>query len=146
MLGSGVVALTHNAAQSRRQFGPRTAQFLAMMQRQFGEHLLSFGSKREQHLAAVVLGPRAVDKSSPFQAIYQFHGAVVADLHAIGQFADSWTNPGRHALDRQHELVLAALQPRLFYRLLAEMEEAADLVAELRQRLVIRQGELLHAA
>jgi hypothetical protein len=30
--------------------------------------------------------------------------------------------------------------------LLAEVEEAADLVTELRQRLVIRQSELLHAA
>jgi len=146
MLGRGVVARPHNAAQRGHQLGPGTAQFLAMMQRQLGEHLLTLGSEREQYLAAVVLRPRAVDKSSRFQTIHQFHGAMVADLHAIRQFADSRTNPGRHALDRQHKLVLAALQSRLFNRLLAEMKEAADLVAELRQRLVIRQGELLHAA
>src|ERR1700688_1480286 len=87
-----------------------------------------------------------MDKSSRFQAIDQFNGAVVADLHTIGEFAHSRTHSSRHALDCQHQLILAALEASLFYDLLAEVEEAADLVAELRQRLVVRQSELLHAA
>jgi len=112
MLGRDIVIVSfpHDAAKSGHQFGSRTAQFVVMMKRKFGEHLLSPGSKREQHFAAVILGPRAMDKTSGFQTIYQFHGAMVADFHAAGQFADARTDPGRDALDGKHELVLAPLQ------------------------------------
>jgi hypothetical protein len=54
------------------------------MQGEFAEDLLSFGGKREQDLAAIVLGAGAMDESSRFQTVDQFHGAVVADLHAVG--------------------------------------------------------------
>ena len=87
-----------------------------------------------------------MDEASGLQAVHQFHGAVVADLHAVGQFANPRPHPGRHALDGQHELILAPLQARLLHHLLAEVEKAANLVTELRQRLIVRQGELLHAA
>ena len=95
MLGRRIIALPHDAPKSGDQFRSGTAKFLMMVKREFGEHLFSLGSKREQHFAAVVLGAGAVDKSSRFQAIHQFHGAVVADLHAIGQFADSRTHVRR---------------------------------------------------
>ncbi len=146
MLGRRIVALPHNAPKSGYQFGSGTAKFLMMMKRKLGEHLLSFGSKHEEHFAAVVVRPRAVHKSSRFQAVHQLYGAVVADLHAIGQLADSRTHAGGHALNRQHQLVLAPLQSCLLYRLFAEVEKPADLVPELCQRLVIRQGEPFHAA
>jgi hypothetical protein len=142
----GIAPFTHDAAKRGYQLGPCRAQFVVMMQRQFAEHLLAFGREPKQNFAAVVLGAGAVDKSSRLQAVDQFHGAVVADLHAIGEFSDAWTDSGRHALDRQHELVLAALHAGIFHHLLAEVEEASDLIPELRQCLIVRQGKLLHAA
>ena len=84
MLGTGIVAFAHDAAKRGHQFGSGAPEFVVMMERQLGEHLLSLGGKREQHFAAVVLGPRAVDKTPGFQTIYQLNGAMVADLHAAG--------------------------------------------------------------
>src|ERR1700683_1418725 len=115
-----------------------------MMKCEFAENLLALGSKRKQNFAPIFLATCAMRKSASFQAIHQLYSAVVADLHAAGQLADGWAYPGRHALDRQHELILAALQPSLLHHLFAEVKKAADLVAELRQRLIVRQSELLH--
>ena len=77
-------------------------------------------------------------KASRFQAIHQFDGAVMADLHALGELPNPRSDPGWDALDRQHQLILSALQSGFLYRLLAEMKESPNLVAELRQRLVIQ--------
>jgi len=137
VLRSSVATLPHDSAKSCHQFWPRTAQFVVMMQRQFGEHFLSLGSELEEDFAAIVLGPRALDKSSSLQTVHQFDRTVVADFQTTGQFADSRTYVLRHALDRQHQLVLASFQTCLLYHLLAETEETSDLVTELRQCLVV---------
>src|SRR5271155_953412 len=141
-----VGACAHDAAESCHQVGTGGAQLVVVMKSEFGQDLLSFRGEREQDLAAVVLGAGTMDKASGFQPVHQLDGAMVADLHAGGQFANPRPHPGRHALDRQHELILATLQPGLLHDLLAEVEEAADLVTELRQRLIVGQGKLLHAA
>ena len=137
MLRASVATLPHDSAKSCHQFWSRTAQFVVMMQRQFGEHFLSLGSEREENFAAVVLSPRALDKSSSLQTVHQFHRTVVANFHTTGQFPDSRTHVGRHALDRQHQLVLPSFQTCLLYHLLAETEETSDLVTELRQCLIV---------
>lgn len=80
----GLSTFPHDAAKSGYQLGSGRAQFVVVMQGEFAEDLLSFGGKREQDLAAIVLGAGAMDESSRFQTVDQFHGAVVADLHAVG--------------------------------------------------------------
>jgi len=137
VLRTSVATLPHDAAKSCHQFRSRTAQFVVMMQRQFGEHFLSLGSEREEDFAAIVLSPRAMDKSSSLQTVHQFHRTVVADFHTTGQFTDSRTHVRRHALDRQHQLVLASFQTCILDHLLAETEETPDLVTELRQCLIV---------
>ena len=117
-----------------------------MMKGEFGEHFFAFRGKGQEDFAAVVLRAGAVDEASGFEAVDQFDGAVMADLHTVGQFLDAGADARGHAFDGEHELILAALQARFFDHLLAEVEEAADLVAEFGQCLVIRQSELLHAA
>lgn len=144
--GRAIIALAHDAAKSCYQLRSGAAEFQVMMQREFGEHLFSLGGKRKQHFATIILCPGAVNKSSRFQAIYQFHGAVVADLHAIGHIANSRTQSGGYSLDRQHELILASLQTCFFYRFLTEVEKPPDLKSELGQCLIIRQGEPFHVA
>src|SRR5260370_32281364 len=146
MEGRAIAAFPHDAPKSRDQLRSGRAQLIVMMRRQFAEDLLPFGRKRQQHFAAIVLSTSAVDKSPRLEAVHQLHGAVVADLHAIRQFANQRANSSRRSLYRQDELVLAALPTGALHHLLAEVKEAANLVTELRQRLVVRQGELLHAA
>ena len=137
VLRTSVATLPHDSAKSCHQFWSRAAQFVVMMQRQFGEHSLSLGSESEEDFAAIVLRPRAMDKSSSLQTVHQFHRTVVADFHTTGQFADSRAHVRRHALDGQHQLVLASFQTCLLYHLLAETKETSNLVTELRQCLIV---------
>jgi hypothetical protein len=116
------------------------------MKGEFAEYLLAFRGEGKQDFAAITLRARAMDKSSALEAVHEFDSAVMANLHAVCQFADPGPHTGRHALDSQQQLILAAFQASLLHYLLAEVEKAANLVAELRQRLVVGQGELLHAA
>ena len=111
-----------------------------MMKGQLGENALAFGSECEQDFAAVVLGAIAADISTGLETVDEFDGAVMANLHARGQFADNRADSGGHAFDRQHELVLAALEPRGLHGLLAKMEELPNLVAEFGEGLVVGQG------
>src|ERR1700684_2753342 len=74
-----VSTFSHDAAKSSHQRRPGRADLIVMMERQFAQDFFSFRSERQQNLATVVLGARAVYKSSRFKAVHQFHGAVVAD-------------------------------------------------------------------
>src|SRR2546425_3972874 len=102
-----------------------------MMQGQLGENALTFRSECEQYFTPVVAGTIATHVSSGLKAVDQLNCAVVADLHAVRQFADAWTHSGGHAFDGQHELILASFQSCFFHRALAEMQKFADLEAEL---------------
>jgi len=116
-----------------------------MMPCQFGENFLSFKSKGQQHFTAIALGAVPMNIPSLFEAIHQFDGTVVADLHALSQLADARPRPLRHAFDCQHELILPTLEARSVHCLLAEMEKPANLVAEFSESLVVRGREFFHA-
>src|ERR1700689_465415 len=117
-----------------------------MMKCQLGQDLFTLSCQRKQNFAAIVRGAGAMHKASGLQAVHQFDGAMVADLHSGSQFANARPHPRRHTLDCQHQLILPALQAGLLHHLLAEVEEPADLETELRQRLIVRQSKLLHSA
>ena len=134
----GIGAFAHDAAEGCDQFGCGGTKFIVMMQGEFAEDFLASGREGEEDFAAIVLGAGAMDKASGFEAIDQFDGAVVADLHAIGQFADAGAHTGGHPFHGEHELILAAFEAGLLHHFLAKVEEAADLVTELGQRLVVR--------
>lgn len=128
----GIAPFTHDAAQGSHQFRSGQAQFVVVVKREFAEDFLAFRCERQQDFAAIIPGSRAMHKPSRFEAVHQFHRAVVADLHAIGQFADARPHPGRHAFNRQHQLILSALEPCLLDHLFAEVKKAADLIPEFR--------------
>ena len=65
-----LVALPHDAAKSAHQFGSGRPQFVVVMKRQFAQDLFAFGGKREQDLAAIVMGAGAMYKASGFQAVH----------------------------------------------------------------------------
>ena len=141
-----LAAFAHDAAERSYQLRSRRAQLVVMMKSEFAENLLPFRSECQKNFAPIIPRAGAMDIPSAFEPVHQFDGAVVANLHSVREFADARTNVRRHTLDGQHQLVLAAFQARLLYYLLAEVEKSADLVAELRQRLVVGQSQLLHSA
>src|SRR5215469_18595543 len=63
------------------------------------------------------------------------------NLQALGDLRNSWSPARGQALQCQHELVLPRLQSCLTGVLLTEVQEAPDLVSQLRQRLVIDKIE-----
>ena len=71
----------------------------------------------------------------------------VADIPAAAPaLPDSRTYTFRKALQRQHELMLMRLQPGIPGGLLAEIQESADLIAQFRERTMVRGCEwLFHA-
>lgn len=116
-----------------------------MVQGQFGDDALAFGGEGEQDLATVIAGALASHVAATLQTVDQFDRTVMLNLHAVRQFADARANSARHALDGEHQLILATFQPGGLHGLFAEMQVPANLVPELGQRLVVRQGQPLHA-
>src|ERR1700728_124343 len=67
------------------------------------------------------------------------------NLQAVGHFPNPRPHSLRNPLDGQHELVLRQLHSSRPHGVLTGAQELPNLVAELGQSLIIRQGELLHA-
>jgi len=87
---------------------------------------------------------RAPHEPARLHPIDELDRAVMPELQPLGEPADGGGDAGRHAAQRKQELVLLRLEARLPGRLLAEAEEAPELVPELRQGAVIRGSEALH--
>ena len=117
-----------------------------MVHGEFGEDTFAFRRQIQENFATVAVRAFPAHVPAGFQAVDQFDGAVMLDLHPAGDFANTRAYSIRHAFDGQHELVLTALQARVFYSLFAEMEKLANLIAELGQCLVVREGEFFHSA
>ena len=115
-----------------------------MVQGKFRQDSLSFTSQCQQHFAAIVYRSFPADTTIRLKPIDQFNCAVMLQLHPVGKFSDPRPDALGHSLDRQHELVLLLFDARLAYRLLAEIQEFANLVAELSQGLIVRLAETFH--
>jgi hypothetical protein len=78
-------------------------------------------------------------KASLGKPVHQFHRAMMLNLQALSDFGDARTTPRRQSLQRQHELVLSRFQANTSHILFTEVEEAANLMPQLCQGLVIRE-------
>lgn len=76
------------------------------------------------------------------EPIYQFDGAVMSNLKPLGQISDPRTRLWGHPFQGKHKLVLVRFDTRLARRLLTEVQETADLIAQFRQGFVLGGGEL----
>ena len=111
-----------------------------MMQSELPERVLAFWGKRQQNFAAIFAPALPAGVAAGFDAVDQFYRAVMLDLYSFGQFANAWANSPRQPFYRQHELILAWLQAGGAGCLLAEMQEAAYVVSNFGEGLVILQG------
>ena len=117
--------------QRGQQCGASDPQFPPVMEREFAQDLLPFGGEVEQDLTAVFTIAPAADVAASRQTIGQFDGAVVAELQPFRYNPDPRAQIRRKAFDGQQELMLARFYLRLACGLFTEVQEFADLVAQL---------------
>src|SRR5579863_901103 len=115
------------------------AEFGAMVQGEIPQEFLAPGAESEQNFAAVAVAALAMDVTSGGQPVHEFHSAVMLNLQAFGQFAHKRRHAGWKPFQRKHQLMLMGLQTGSACRLFAEAQKAANLVAEFRQRLIVRK-------
>src|SRR5581483_9678372 len=119
------------------QHRARRAQLGVVLERELVQQRLAARGEADEHLAAVGLAAAAANQPLGFGAIHQLDGAVVLEVQTLGELADGRLLPGGVAADGEQELVLLGLDPGGAGGLLAEVDEAADLVAQLGERAVL---------
>lgn len=107
---------------------------------------LTARGKDEPDLAAILFVSQPPDIMLRHQPISQAHGAVMANLQPLGQFADGNPVAARKALNGQHRLVSLRGEAHGASGVFAEMQELPQRVAELGERFVFGLGELLLAS
>lgn len=82
--------------------------------------------QREANLPAVIRFVPALYPTFGNQTIHQSNGALMANLKALGQFADCYAGWSRKSLDGQQCLMLLWLDACLLCRFLAEVQKLAE--------------------
>jgi hypothetical protein len=75
--------------ESAQQLPPGRPQFIAMWQRDALQFALDRRRKLNENLPAIRPAPRAPNKTALLKPIHQFDGAVMLDLQALRENADS---------------------------------------------------------
>ncbi|HXA77395.1 MAG TPA: hypothetical protein VNV41_09695 [Candidatus Acidoferrales bacterium] len=119
------------------QSGLGGTQFIAVRQRKLLEDPLAARRDNELHLAPIGAVARPPDPAVCFETAAQLHGAVVANLEPLGQDSDRRLESGRPALDCQQRLMLLRFNPGGARNDLAEVQEPANLMPEVREGRVI---------
>ncbi len=124
-------------AESLNQSRASGAEFVAMREREAFEEAFTARGDTQQDFAGVGTAAGAGEQSFGFEAAAQFDCAVVADLQALGESA----NGGRHSrwqsLESEQSLMLLRLDAGGAGGVLAEIQEAADFVAESCEGLIV---------
>ena len=99
--------------------------------------VLAVPSQLDQHLAPIICSPEPNQKSAINQAINKPHGAVVLELHSLGQSTDRGMHAVGQTLDGQQKLLLLRLESGLARGIFAKTQKTPDLVTELGHRLEV---------
>src|SRR5579862_431018 len=136
---------TRAAVAERTEHGdqPRGdgAQLGSVRERQPAQEPRPRRRQGHDHLPTVARMRRTPYDATRFAPVDELDGAVVAKLQTVGQRPDRRGGAVRHAAHREQELVLLRLQTHVACRLLAEVQETAQLVAKTRQRTIVGQGK-----
>jgi hypothetical protein len=117
---------------------------------EFLHQFLSAESKSQQNLATVGLAARASNETLGLKPVRQLNCAVMLNLQTLGEYSDRGNVVSGHPFYHQQSLMLMRLDPRSTRSVFAEVQEAADFVAEICKRRVIdaslSTGSLAHDA
>ena len=101
-----------------------------MIQRKPAQYRLAFLCQAYLYLPSIALGPVPSHQPGFLQPVDQPHRAVMPQLQPFGQVTD--VRIAMMCLDGQQQLVLRRFQACPARRLVAEVQELADLVSKLR--------------
>ena len=82
----------NGTAQSRDESGAAKAEFGSMMNEKLAQDLLAFGGQREKDLTTIIARAMAAHIPARGQTVHQLNRAVMLNLQALRQLADSWAN------------------------------------------------------
>lgn len=91
----------------------------------------------QQDFAPIGFAARSAQKSALDEPVGKFHSAVMLDLQALGEDSNRCLRACRQPFEGQQRLMLVRLHSARARRPLAEIEVAADFVAEIGQHSVI---------
>jgi hypothetical protein len=115
-----------------------------MRQRELSQNVAARGCKPDNHLPSIQLAGAACHVTAALQPIHQLSHAVMLELQTCGQFADGGPRSRWQAFDGKQQLILLRFQSQAPYLLLAEVQKAPDLAAELGQGPVSGQRQIAH--
>jgi len=101
-----------------------------MRAREIPKNLFATRGEPELDLATVRAAARTGDQPARLKAIGEFDGAVMADVQALGEFADGGGFGVRHSFNGEQRLVLLGLDAHGAGSIVAETKETANLVTE----------------
>jgi hypothetical protein len=128
----------HRPLQRNDEEWPPLSQFRTVVNGKLAEDFFTFRREADEHLPAILVRAMPPHATRGGEAVDQFDGTVMPDLQPLGELGDTGTRSPRQAFEGQHQLMLLRLEAGLASRLLAEVQEAPQLVTDLRQRFVVR--------
>jgi hypothetical protein len=126
------------AVQQGYELGPDRLQFLQVMGGEPAQAFLAAASELYKDVAPVVGRSQANHKSSVDEAIDKSDGAVVLQLHSLGQDVDGRFHSCRQAFHCQQQLMLLRLYSCSLRGIFAKAHQSADLITQFRHGLEVR--------
>ena len=126
------------AAQQGYELGADRLQFLQMMRGEPAQAFLAAASELYKNVAPVVRRSQSNHKSSLDEAIDESDGAMVLQLHSLGQNVDGRLHSCRQPFHRQQQLVLLRLYSCSLRGIFAKAHESAELITQFRHGLKVR--------
>ena len=102
----------------------------------------SFGRYPDPDLSSVFFASDPFHQPPDSQPVYQTNGTVVLNQQVLSQHSHGRSAGLVHRADRQKDLVLLWLQPLGPGGVFAEVLKTANLITELRERLIVGRGEI----
>jgi hypothetical protein len=119
-----------------------------MRNRELLQEFLSAESKSQQNLSTVRLAARTSEKTLGLKPVHQFNCAVMLNLQTLGQHSDRGNLISGQSFYHQQCLMLVRFNSHSTRGVFAEVQKAADFVAEISKRRVIdaslSPGSLAH--
>lgn len=113
------------------------------MLRQFSQDSFASGGETYVHFTTVFPALAARDEPLVGKPVHEFNRTVMLNLEPLRQIGDARPSHVGAALNGQHQLVMLRFQPHFPSGSLAEVQEAAKLVAKLGQGMVVRQLQVI---
>jgi len=103
--------MAKNLLQDAGQFRTGLLEFLAMLQNEASQRRPPLIRKFHQDFPAIRFPGHALDRAPLFEALCQFHRAVMLDEHSRCEFADCRPYTLGQSMNGQKQLVLLRFKP-----------------------------------